>query len=102
MAVNATRRVPHGERLASPQWGYCYAVIILNGGSTEILRIRPPLISMMVRPSKGEDEAMRLLTIENYMTHLKIMNKIYVHRYDVPVKLEGSTSYLKNSTQPMR
>jgi hypothetical protein len=43
----------------------------------------------VVRPSKAEREIMRLLTIEDYLAHLKNMNKIDAHRYDVPVDLEG-------------
>jgi hypothetical protein len=77
-----------GKDLQVPNEGYCYTVCSMEE-ARKILGIRPPVISMVVRPSKAEREVMRLLTIEDYLVHLKNMNKIDVHRYDVPVDLEG-------------
>jgi hypothetical protein len=47
------------------------------------------VILIVVRPLKAEREVMRLLTIEDYLAHLKNINKINVHHYDVPVDLKG-------------
>jgi hypothetical protein len=61
-----------------------------------ILGIRPPVIAMLVRPSKAELEAMNLLAIKDYLAHLTNMNDIDVHRYDVPVDPEGEYLVLKS------
>jgi hypothetical protein len=50
---------------------------------------------MVVRPSKAKREVIRLLTIEDYLAHLKNINKINVHRYDVPVNLKRKYYILK-------
>jgi hypothetical protein len=68
--------------------GYYYAVYSMEE-VRKILRIRPPVILMVVRFLKTKREIIRLLTIEDYLAHLKNINKINVHRYDVPVDLEG-------------